>query len=242
MDFGAGTYALGFLAGALSTLAPCVLPLLPVVVGAALAAHRFGPLALAAGLALAFAAAGIFVATVGYSIGYDDAWFRRTAAILLLFFGAMLMSARLRARFAASTAAFSSAGHWLLARLKVPGWGGQFVAGMLLGIVWVPCVGPLLGAASILAAQGEHLPQVSALMLAFGLGAATPLAVVGSLSRAALQRARPRLLAAGETGRIALGALLFAVGVLILTGLEKRIEAFAVEHSPAWLIELTTRY
>jgi cytochrome c-type biogenesis protein len=242
MDFGAGTYALGFLAGALSTLAPCVLPLLPIVAAAALAAHRFGPLALAAGLALAFAAAGIFISTVGYSIGYGDEWFRRTAAILLVLFGAVLMSARLRARFAASTAALSSAGGRLLARLKLPGWSGQFVTGMLLGVVWVPCVGPVLGAASIVAAKGEHLPQIAALMLAFGLGAATPLAVVGSLSRAALQKARSRLLAAGEFGRIALGALLFAVGVLILTGLEKRIEAFAVEHSPAWLIELTTRY
>jgi cytochrome c biogenesis protein CcdA len=240
MDFGAGTYALGFLAGALSTLAPCVLPLLPVVAGAALAEHRFGPAALAAGLALAFAAAGMFVPTVGYPIGFDDGWFRRTAAVLLVFLGAMLMSARLRARLSSSTAALSAAGRWLLVRLKVPGWSGQLVTGMLLGIVWVPGAGPVLGAASILAAQGQYLPQVAVLMFAFGLGAATPLAAAGSLARAALRRSR--IFAAGASGAMALGALLFAVGVVTLTGAEKRIEAFAVERSPAWLIELTTRY
>ena len=60
MDFGASTYAIGFAAGAASSLSPCVLPLLPILAASALSTHRFGPLALAAGLGVSFAAVGIF--------------------------------------------------------------------------------------------------------------------------------------------------------------------------------------
>ena len=79
-------------------------------------------------------------------------------------------------------------------------------------------------------------------MLAFGLGAALPLLAVGLMSREALSHWRRRLLAAGSGGKAVIGGLLLAVGVLILTGLDKRIETLLVEASPAWLTELTTRF
>ena len=69
MDFGAGTYALGFTAGLLSILSPCVLPLIPLLVAGAASAHRFGVFALSAGLMISFTVAGLFVATIGFAIG-----------------------------------------------------------------------------------------------------------------------------------------------------------------------------
>ncbi|HME29876.1 MAG TPA: cytochrome c biogenesis protein CcdA, partial [Pseudolabrys sp.] len=66
-----GSVVLAFVAGALSVLSPCVLPILPVVLGAAASEHKLGPVALAAGLAVSFVIAGLFVATIGYSIGLD---------------------------------------------------------------------------------------------------------------------------------------------------------------------------
>ncbi len=65
----AANLELAFLAGILSTLSPCVLPLVPLLLGTAASEHRFGPVALAVGLALSFTAIGIFVATVGFAIG-----------------------------------------------------------------------------------------------------------------------------------------------------------------------------
>jgi cytochrome c-type biogenesis protein len=119
---------------------------------------------------------------------------------------------------------------------------GQFLIGVLLGAVWSPCVGPTLGAASVLAARGENLLAVSLTMLAFGLGAALPLLAIGLMSRETLLRWRARLAAAGSGGKALLGALLLAVGVLILTGLDKRLETVLVEASPDWLTALTTRF
>ena len=114
--------------------------------------------------------------------------------------------------------------------------------GLLLGAVWSPCVGPTLGAASVLAARGENLAVVAATMLAFGIGAALPLLLLGWLSREALLRWRDRLLTAGNGGKMFMGALLMAVGVLIVTGFDKRLETVLVGASPAWLTDLTTRF
>ncbi len=98
----------------LSTLSPCVLPLLPLVVGSAVAAHRAGALALAAGLALSFTAIGLFVATVGFAIGLDGGVFRTASAVLLMAIGVVLLSGALQARFAAATGGVSDAGNRLL--------------------------------------------------------------------------------------------------------------------------------
>src|SRR5206468_5231427 len=126
--------------------------------------------------------------------------------------------------------------------LQGGGLAGQFLIGVLLGAVWSPCVGPTLGAASLLAAQGRDLPQVALTMFVFGLGAALPLLILGLLSREAMLRWRHRLASAGKSAKAGLGALFVAIGGLVLTGLDKAIEAMLVEASPQWLTDLTTRF
>ncbi len=229
------------LAGVLSTLSPCVLPLVPIVLGAAASEHRLGPVALASGLALSFTIIGLFVATLGFAIGLDATVFRVAGAVLLVAIGAVLLVPRFQAGFALVAA---PVGHWVESRVggvSTTGPVGQFGVGLLLGAVWSPCVGPTLGAASVLAARGEDLATVAVTMFAFGLGAAAPLLVLGMLSRQTLLRWRDRLLATGQGLKQAMGAVLIGVGVLILSGTDKRVEAFLVEVSPAWLTEITTR-
>jgi len=122
------------------------------------------------------------------------------------------------------------------------GYAGQFWLGVLLGAVWSPCVGPTLGAASLLAAQGRDLPQVALSMLVFGLGAALPLLIIGLLSREAMQRWRKQILALGQGIKAAFGVLLIVIGILVLAGLDKRVETVLVNASPQWLTDLTTRF
>jgi cytochrome c-type biogenesis protein len=233
---------LALLAGVLSTLSPCVLPLLPIVVGTAMGEHRYGPAALAAGLALSFVTIGLFVATIGFAIGLDQDVFRMVAAVMLIAVGGVLLLPRLQGQLAVAA---GPVGNWLHANtagVSTSGWHGQFLVGVMLGAVWAPCVGPTLGAASLLAAKGESIGAVALTMFAFGLGAALPLLAIGTLSRETQAHWRGRLLAAGSGGKKLMGALLAGVGLLILSGLDKRIEAFLVEVSPAWLTALTTRF
>jgi cytochrome c-type biogenesis protein len=237
-----GSIGFGFLAGILSTLSPCVLPLLPLVLGPAVAEHRLGVPALAAGLVTSFVAVGLFVATVGFSIGLDGSVFRSISAVLLGLLGVVLLSGALQQRFAIAAGGISNAGNRLIARISPNGLGGQFVLGLLLGAIWSPCVGPTLGAASLLAAQGRDLASVAIVMVAFGFGTAIPLLIVGSLSRQALSRWRGNLTGVGKIGKVALGIGALAVAAMILTGLDRTLEAALVAASPTWLVNLTTRY
>lgn len=236
------TIGLAFAAGVLSTLSPCVLPLLPLVLGGAVAAHRFGMAALTAGLVLSFVGAGLFVATIGFAIGLDGDVFRRFSAILLACIGVVLLSDALQQRFAAATGGFGNAGNQLIARVAPGGWAGQFVIGLILGLVWSPCVGPTLGAASLLASQGKDLGAAALTMTAFGLGAAVPLIAVGAMSRDVLVRWRGRMAGAGKTGKRAFGGVALIVAFLILTGFDRVFETFIVGVTPDWLTDLTTRF
>ncbi|WP_331296915.1 hypothetical protein [Methylobacterium hispanicum] len=103
-----------------------------------------------------------------------------------------------------------------------------------------PCVLPLVPI--VLAARGENLGAVALTMLGFGLGAAAPLLLLGLLSREALARRRGGLAAFGQGAKAALGALLAVLGLLVLSGLDKRAEAWAVAASPDWLTALTVSY
>ena len=111
-----------------------------------------------------------------------------------------------------------------------------------MGAAWSSCVGPTLGAASLLAAQGSSLGRVALTMLAFGIGAAAPLVGLGLASRQALARWRARFLAGGKHAKTALGVLMIALGLAIASGLDKQIETALVDASPQWLTDLTTRF
>lgn len=242
MNFGITTYGLGLLAGALSTLSPCVLPLIPVLIASAVNAHRWGAVALGTGLALSFSLIGIFLATAGTSLGLDPETFRISGAVLLGVFGVILLVPRLQSVFAKATAGLSNSGNQMMARLPIAGLAGQFLVGLSLGVVWSPCVGPTLGAATTLASQGRDLGHIALLMSLFGIGAAAPLVLLGSLSRVGLGRVRVRLLAAGRYGKQVLGLIMLSLGILIATGMDKSLEAWILDRSPDWLTALTTKF
>lgn len=233
---------LAFVAGILSILSPCVLPILPIVLGTAASTHRRGPLALAAGLSLSFVAIGLFLATAGHSVGLDADRLRYVAAALIVVVGVVLLFPSLQARLAAAAGPIGNWADGKLATSRTNGLAGQFSIGVLLGAVWSPCVGPTLGAASLLAAQGKDLGQVALTMLAFGIGAALPLLGLGWLSRETMVRWRGTLLSAGNGLKSALGLLFVIIGVLIISGADKQLEAFLVDASPQWLTSITTSF
>jgi cytochrome c-type biogenesis protein len=238
----ATNYGVSILAGLLSTLSPCVLPLVPILMGSAVATHRMGGVALAGGVALSFTLVGILIASVGASLGIDADLVRPLGAVVMVVLGAVLLSHRLQQRFAALASGPAGAGNALLARLSLDGLAGQFALGLLLGLVWTPCVGPTLGAAVTLASQRLDLPAVALQMAMFGLGASLPLLLIGSLSRAALPRTRTLLRVVSDRGRQLLGAMLVLLGVLILTRIDRNVEGWLVAISPSSLTTLTTRY
>ncbi len=236
------TLALAFAAGLLSILSPCVLPLVPIVLGTAIAAHPLGAVALAAGLSLSFTVLGLLLALVGFGLGIDAGMFRVAAAAIMIGLGAVLLVPAWQARLAAAGGPISDWADRRFGGFASSGLAGQFAVGLLLGAVWSPCVGPTLGAASLLASQGHDLLRVALTMAVFGIGAALPLILLGLLSRATLMGVRSRLMSAGKLGKGLLGATFIVIGVAIVSGADKRIEAALVAASPPWLTELTTSF
>lgn len=224
----------------LTILSPCVLPLVPIVLGSAAQAHRWGPFALAAGLVVSFTGVGFLIATAGVSSGIDGDAFRLVGAVLLVLAGVVLLVPRAQAwltRIATPLANWANAKQ---ARMERFGLAGQAGIGVLLGLVWSPCIGPTLGAATVLAAQGTDLGGVALVMAAFGLGIATVLVALALATRGLLSRWRGRLMQAGGRGKSVLGGILMIVGLLIFTGGDKLIEGTVIAASPDWLIEAST--
>lgn len=239
-QIGIATYGLSLAAGGLSTLSPCVLPLVPILLGGAVAGKRLAPLAMGAGLALSFAATGTLLASLGQAFGLDPDVLHTVSASLLVLFGFVLLSARLQQRFASATLGIGNAGNAWAARLNPENLPAQFALGLLLGVAWSPCAGPTLGIAIGLASQGHQLPQVALVMALFGTGAALPIIGLGMLSRQGMQRFRGKLLMLGGKGKHTLGALMLTLGVVMLTGADRLAETWLVAVTPDWLLRMTT--
>jgi cytochrome c-type biogenesis protein len=231
---------LAFAAGALTILSPCVLPLVPIVLGSAAQRHKWGPVALAAGLVLSFTSVGFILATAGTATGLDGEIVRKSGAILLLLAGCVLLVPAIQLWLSHVATPLAN---WANARqsgLERFGLAGQAMIGALLGLVWSPCVGPTLGAATVIAAQGKNLAQVALVMAAFAVGIASVLLLLAFTTRSLLSRWRGRLMQAGGSGKRVLGGILVIVALLILTGGDHAIEGLLIYISPEWLTDLTT--
>jgi cytochrome c biogenesis protein CcdA len=117
--------------------------------------------------------------------------------------------------------------------------GGQFLGGALLGAVWSPCIGPTLGGAIALAAQGEALVQSGAVMAAFAAGVSTLIVGIGYGARSALMRRQAALRALAGRARPAMGLVFLAVGAAMFFGLHYRLEGWLLDIMPYWLQDLS---
>lgn len=228
---------LAAVAGALSILSPCVWPLVPAVMSSAATGGRTGPWFLAAGLSLSFAVAGTVLTFVLLNLGLDPEIMRTVAAVLLLFMAAVLLIRPL-GEWVTNGLASISARFGGLGQGEASTAAGQFTVGALLGLVWLPCIGPTLGAAVALASLGQSMPMAFTVMLAFGLGCSAVLLGAGLVSANVLQRWRPGVLSNASRGKKLLGWVLALLGILVLTGFDKVLETWALQVLPDWAISI----
>lgn len=228
---------LALVAGVFGVLSPCVWPLVPVVTASAATSGRSGPVYLALGLAVSFAVAGTVLTLLLVSTGMDPELFRWVAAAMLVGLGLVLLVRPLNdwmsLRLSMISSRFGFASH--AQSSSAP---GQFGVGALLGIVWLPCVGPTLGAAIALASMGQSMSMAFFVMLAYGVGTAGVLLFAGVVSEKLLARWRPAVLSAGGVGKKVLGVSLLVLGLLVLTGVDKVLERWAVDIVPSWVYSL----
>jgi len=230
---------LGYAAGLLTLINPCVVPVLPIVLASALQASRLGPVALATGMGLAFVALGLAVNALGRSVGLTEETVASAGAVVMIGFGAVLVVPRFADAFATATAGVSAGADATLEGVDRGGLGGQFATGALLGAVWSPCIGPTLGGAIALASQGESLGWAGAVMSSFALGVATIILALAYGARSLLAKNRPAMMALAQRSRPIMGWMLIAVGAGLFFKLHHVIEFWALETLPPWLLDLS---
>lgn len=164
---------LAVLGGLLTVLSPCVLPILPLIIGRSLQSHRYGPLALVVGLIAGFAATGSL-------LGVTASWFAGLTSALRTVALALLLVAGL-------SAIFPTWSYQLFSRLRLGSWVkeparagliGEFWLGSQLGLLWTPCAGPVLGSILLLAAVQHNATAAFILLVLYGLGAGLPLLAI----------------------------------------------------------------
>ncbi len=230
---------LGYGAGLLTLINPCVLPILPIVLATALQASRFGPLAVAAGMSLSFVVLGLAVTALGRTLGLTPETVADAGAVLMIGFGVVLLVPRLSEGFATATAGVAARADGELDVVDRSGLNGQFLGGLLLGAVWSPCIGPTLGGAISLASQGESLLRAGAIMVAFALGVSTVIVALGYGARSVIQKRQAWMRALALRARPILGGVFVAVGVGLLLRVHHMLEYWAIQTLPAWLIDLS---
>lgn len=232
-------FVFAYLAGLLTLINPCVLPVLPIVLVSALNANRYGPVALAAGMSLSFVAFGVLVTAFGSSIGLDQDRLAEFGALVMVAFGIVLLVPVFSRRFEAATAGLAARADAGMDAVGSDGLKGQFFGGVLLGAVWSPCIGPTLGGAIALASQGENLGYVTLIMTAFALGVSTLILVLGLGAREAIRARAQSLRGLAERSKPILGVTFIAVGAALYFKLHHVFEAWAIRVLPYWLQDLS---
>lgn len=237
-----------FLAGSLTLLSPCVLPIIPFVATASLKEHKLGPFFLGLGLVLSFSATTFLIARSGSILGLEAHQLRYFAGGILFISSFFFIFTKLFDKLSG----FVSPVLQKISDLKSnkpeenPSKSvsksllNEFINGVFLGPIWAPCSGPTLGVVmGLLATQDSHY-KAFILLIYFAAGSLIPLIIISYGAQKLVQKIKTMGLKNAKVIKISMGLLSLAMSVLILTGLDKKLEAFILSITPEFLINLST--
>lgn len=233
---------LSFLAGLLTTLSPCVLPMIPMILGSALQKNRQTPLYMAFGLMIGFTGVGFALSRFGSLLGADSAQIRNISAVLLLLLAMSLLSQKIQDFISEKLSFLAAQGARQSSQVDESRPLGALLLGLLLGLIWSPCSGPTLGLAIGLASREGEAPRALLLMFVFSVGASVPLLALSYGLRDFYFRHKSKFLTNTQRAKKVFAILMFLTAIFILTGLDKKIETWALSLMPESWVELTTRF
>ncbi|MEL6919455.1 MAG: cytochrome c biogenesis CcdA family protein [Pseudomonadota bacterium] len=235
-------FIFAYIAGLLTLINPCVLPVLPIVLMSALNANRAGPVALAAGMSVSFVVFGVLVTAFGASVGLTQDTLAQIGAVLMIIFGTILVVPMFARRFELATAGVASGADARMNDLDASSLRGQFIGGLLLGTVWSPCIGPTLGGAIALASQGQNLGYVTLIMMFFAAGVSTFVIGLGMGARETIRTRAQKFQGLAERSKPIIGATFVAVGLMLFLQFHHVAEEWLLNVLPIWLIDLSVAF
>lgn len=233
-----------FVAGLLTTLSPCVLPILPFVMGSALKKNKKAPLYMVIGLATSFVIVGFSISRFGTLLGLDNEEIRQGSAIALVITSFFFLSKKFQSSISEKLTTFANIGSDTTYKLNLDessNWDSLLLGG-LLGIIWSPCAGPTLGVAVSLASQQGPIEEALKIMIVYAIGASLPMLLISYGFRSFFQKHQSKISIFSENSKMFFGFILFLTGAFIFFGLDKSVEAFLLKNLPNFWVDLITKY
>jgi len=223
--------AAAFVAGLATAGSPCVLPLLPVILSGS-AGGPLRPWGVVAGFTSVFTLITLFLSVIVRASGLDPSLVRLLAGVFMTAAGLIMAVPFLLEKWEMVTMRFvprtGGAGD---AAVRGSGFVSGLVLGAGLGLVWTPCVGPLMASVISLAVAGAVDGFSALVMFSYSLGTASVMVLVMLGGRGLLKKTG--VFGSPVLGRIA-GILLILAGVGIMTGFDRTIQVFLLDLFPAW--------
>ncbi len=229
---------IAFLSGVLTVFSPCVLPILPIILASGIDGKIWRIRGLIVGLVVSFTIASLLLATVVRAFGIPVDYIRNFAVILLVIFGLSMLFPVLWEKVQVFIERY-----WRVQPLQNQsnGFGGGFVTGVSLGIVWTPCIGPVVAAVATLAAVNSFSIMTVFIAFAYALGTGIPLYFIakgGSKASAKLGIVKRN----NVQIRQIFGVIILATALFIFTGLDRALQAWTLNHLPSSWTQLTSTF
>jgi len=239
-------YQLGFsfIAGLLTTLSPCVLPILPFLLGSALRKNQKTPLYMILGLAISFVVVGFTISRFGTLLGLDGDQIRKGSALILIFTSIFFLSKKFQNFISEKLINFSNIGNKASSKWKLDEASSldSVLLGSLLGVIWSPCAGPALGVAVSLASQEGATFDALKIMIVYALGAVIPMLLIAYGLRSFFQKYQGKIIGFAENSKTFFGIILLLTGLFIFLNIDKSVEAFLLNYLPQSWVDLITKY
>lgn len=230
--------SIAFLAGLLTIFAPCIWPLLPVVLSATAHGGRRRPLGITLGIVISFAVFTLAISYLEHLLPIDPNWFRLLAVIVIGFFGVSLLFPAFSRVLEGLVSGLSGKLGGRMQNGPTSGFTGGFVTGVSLGIVWTPCAGPILAAIATLAATRQVNMQILAVTGVYMFGVVIPLFIFATIGAWLVGKTKKLTVYTGLVQQV-LGVIMILTAVAIIFNIDKQVEARLLAFFPEYSSTLT---
>jgi len=227
--------AFAFLAGVVTILSPCILPVLPIVLTSSLGGGRSRAFGVVAGFVMSFTFFTLFLTTLVRAVGIPADSLRTLSVVIIAVFGLTLLlpsAQRLTEKL------FARLSSLVPNTANKSGFFGGVVVGISLGLIWTPCVGPILASVISLALTGSVTGTAVILTLAYALGTALPMLVIILGGQSLLSRNRWLLSRAAFIQQV-FGLIMIVTAAAIYFNLDRRLQTYILDKFPGYGLGLT---
>lgn len=225
--------AFAFLAGVITILSPCILPILPIILSSSIGGHETGksrPMGVIIGFVLSFTFFTLFLSTIVRLSNISADTLRLVSVLVIAGFGASLLLPQFQVLL---ERLFSKMAGFMPSSQNRKGFGGGLLIGFSVGLLWTPCVGPILASVISLAITGAVTFDAFLITLSYSLGTAIPMFLIILGGQNALLRV-PWLLANTSKIQKAFGVLMIITAIGIFFNVDRKFQTFILDKIPQY--------